>query len=89
MCFTFLFIGAPVTEEDILRSVLDDDDRVYWYLLFPLMIRHLFIPNSSSDISSQYFDSGFFIYWKSWDSLGEQLFCSDVPLILSIGADCA
>lgn len=36
MCFIFSFIGVKVVEEDISRSVLDDDDRVYWYhLLLP------------------------------------------------------
>jgi hypothetical protein len=39
MCFIFSFIGVKVVEEDISRSVLDDDDRVYWY--------HLVLPDGT------------------------------------------
>lgn len=43
MCFSSAcFIGLQLTEDDIMRSLLDDDDRVYWYhLMLPDVHKYL------------------------------------------------
>lgn len=47
-CFSSFFIGVQMREEDILVSVLDDDDRVYWYH-FELLDVGLFVIGKKID----------------------------------------